>query len=291
MCVVLPRSQQLDILFRSEYCTQHAVSPKIQCLAKSGWSNMHLELSETQLSFSCTVSRVIFSLLWSLCIRISQRSDWTIKQLKTAFNTFQDDYLPPKFCWSLKAGAQSQHSLPQPVPKSGVSSTWILHSVHPVMVTENEGPFSPLTERLCKLILLYEQRAAATRIYKELLQTSDGCKLTTELSVNGGHTESKIMRKKEWIATAPLGCRTKPHQLQIEHIQFLLLWSSLCVYTTSAIAESSEKWNSFRYLTGQAFQLQPGLRQEILTSSCQRLLHQSIWEHSHKNFSRVEKKK
>lgn len=50
-------------LFRTENCTQHAVSPKIQCLTKSGWSNMHLEVSKTQLSFSCTVSRVIFSLL------------------------------------------------------------------------------------------------------------------------------------------------------------------------------------------------------------------------------------
>lgn len=63
-------------------------------------------------------------------------------QLKTAVNTFQGDYLPPKFCWSLKAGAQSQHSLLQLVPKSGASSTWILHSVHPVMVTENDNPFS-----------------------------------------------------------------------------------------------------------------------------------------------------
>ena len=104
-------------------------------------------------------------------------------------------------------------------------------------------------------------------------------------------TENKTVSKKERTATAPLGCRTKPHQLQIEHIKFLLLWSSLCVYTTLVIVQSSEKWNSFRYLTGQAFQLQPGLRQEILTSSCQRVLHQSIWKHSNKHLSCVEKKK
>ena len=57
------------------------------------------------------------------------------------------------------------------------------------MVTENEGPFSPLQWKTLhsKIILLYEQGAAATKIYKELLQTSDGCKLTTEFSVSGGH--------------------------------------------------------------------------------------------------------
>lgn len=95
----------------------------------------------------------LLSLYYGLCAselasKVTELLNKLTIQLKTAFNTFQDDYLPPKFCWSLKAGAQSQHSLPQPVPKSGVSSTWTLHSVHPEMVTENEGPFSPLTERL-----------------------------------------------------------------------------------------------------------------------------------------------
>lgn len=59
-------------------------------------------------------------------------------QLKMAVNTFLGDYLLPKFCWSLKAGAQFQHNLLQLVPKSGVSSAWTLHSVHPVRVTEND---------------------------------------------------------------------------------------------------------------------------------------------------------
>lgn len=59
-------------------------------------------------------------------------------QSKMAVNTFLGDYLPPKFCWSLKAGAQFQHNLLQLVPKSGVSSAWTLHSVHPVRVTEND---------------------------------------------------------------------------------------------------------------------------------------------------------
>lgn len=59
-------------------------------------------------------------------------------QLKMAVYTFLGDYLPPKFCWSLKAGAQFQHNLLQLVLKSGVSSAWTLHSVHPIRVTEND---------------------------------------------------------------------------------------------------------------------------------------------------------
>lgn len=100
-------------------------------------------------SASPVQSPELFSLYCSLCAselanEVTELLNKLMIQLKTAFCTFQDDYLPPKFCWSLKAGAQSQHSLPQPVPESDVSSTWIPHSVHPVMVTENDGPFSSL---------------------------------------------------------------------------------------------------------------------------------------------------
>ena len=70
-----------------------------------------------------------------------------IIQLKMAVNTFLGDYLPPKFYWSLKAGAQFQHSLLQLVPKSDVSSAWRLHSVHPVMVTENDSQVPHSRER------------------------------------------------------------------------------------------------------------------------------------------------
>lgn len=103
-------------------------------------------------SFSSVHSSKLPTLRCSLCgseqpNEVTELLKERIIQLKMAANTFLGDYLPPKSCWSLKAGAQFQHSLLQLVPKSGVSSAWTPHSVHPVMVTENDSQVPHSRER------------------------------------------------------------------------------------------------------------------------------------------------
>lgn len=107
-----------------------------------------------------------------LCHKVSELLKGRTMQLKLAVNTFRGDYLPPKFCWSLKAGAQFQHSLLQLVPKSGVSSAWTLHSAHPAMVTENVSRVPPSLQGKTphsKFSLVCEQKGVARETDKELL--------------------------------------------------------------------------------------------------------------------------
>lgn len=115
-----------------------------------------------------------------------------------AVNTFLGDYLPPKFCWSLTAGAQSQHSLLQPVPKSGVSSAWTPHSVHPAMATKNASQVPAPEEDTTQQAQLGVQAKSGSQ--KDLLRTAPKYNCKTSCPDNGiliaGFTANGTSRKQ-----------------------------------------------------------------------------------------------